>query len=47
MCYDPDTYYGTPWYADDHRLELEEYFDKPFEEITDEEISEYAYLYVH
>ena len=42
VCYDPDRYYGEPWYADDHIEELEEYFKKPWGEITDDDIDYYV-----
>lgn len=38
---DMDTCNGKPWYADDHKKELEKYYKKPFNDITDDEVDEY------
>lgn len=41
ISYDMDCCNGKPWYADDHIQELEDYYKKPFNDITDDEVEEY------
>ena len=38
---DMDSCNGKPWYADDHKQELEKYYKKSFNDITDDEVDEY------